>query len=211
VHNGRTADIFIGAVHLHEQPDIGWGVLTGKGDGRGTVAFGQRHRGQPVLIPARYQPSDLGAAVATGAAQVRQDHPALAFAALTVLKALQDTADVLVALAIAVCDNSRACKADLGGCVQKLLQLRNRAQLCLVHVDHHPCDDQADSSSVSNLPVQAHTSLDKAGTCYKAANWINIGQTTGRSKKSKSHQQLIAVKDIWMYPLRKNFAAVLCH
>lgn len=48
------------------------------------------------------------------------------------------------------------------------------------------------------------------GTCYKAANWINIGQTTGRGKKSKSHQQLIPLKDIWMYPLRKNYAAVLC-
>jgi len=48
------------------------------------------------------------------------------------------------------------------------------------------------------------------GTCYKAANWICIGQTAGRGKKSASHEQLIAVKDIWMYPLRKNFAAVLC-
>ena len=48
------------------------------------------------------------------------------------------------------------------------------------------------------------------GTCYKAANWINIGQTTGRGKKSISHLQLIPVKDIWMYPLRKNFTAVLC-
>lgn len=48
------------------------------------------------------------------------------------------------------------------------------------------------------------------GTCYKAANWINIGQTTGRGKKSSSHLQLIPVKDIWMYPLRKNFATVLC-
>jgi hypothetical protein len=48
------------------------------------------------------------------------------------------------------------------------------------------------------------------GTCYKAANWINIGQTAGRGKKSKSHQQLIAVKDIWMRPLRTNFATVLC-
>ena len=27
---------------------------------------------------------------------------------------------------------------DHGGCVQKFLQLRNRAQLCLIHVDHHP-------------------------------------------------------------------------
>ena len=48
------------------------------------------------------------------------------------------------------------------------------------------------------------------GTCYKAANWINVGQTTGRGKKSSSHRQLIPVKDIWLYPLRKNFASVLC-
>ena len=26
------------------------------------------------------------------------------------------------------------------------------------------------------------------GTCYKAANWINVGRTTGRGKKSTSHQ-----------------------
>ena len=48
------------------------------------------------------------------------------------------------------------------------------------------------------------------GTCYKAANWINIGQTAGRGKKSASHRQLIPVKDIWLYPLRKNFATALC-
>ena len=52
--------------------------------------------------------------------------------------------------------------------------------------------------------------LRHRGTCYKAANWINIGQTTGRGKKSSSHLQLIPVKDIWIYPLRKNFTAVLC-
>lgn len=48
------------------------------------------------------------------------------------------------------------------------------------------------------------------GTCYKAANWVNVGQTTGRGKKSTSHRQLIPVKDIWLYPLRKNFVATLC-
>lgn len=48
------------------------------------------------------------------------------------------------------------------------------------------------------------------GTCYKAANWINVGRTTGRGEKSSSHKQLIPVKGIWLYPLRKNFATVLC-
>jgi len=49
------------------------------------------------------------------------------------------------------------------------------------------------------------------GTCYKAANWIHVGQTTGRGKKSLVHHPVIPVKDIWLYPLRKNFSAVLCN
>jgi hypothetical protein len=48
------------------------------------------------------------------------------------------------------------------------------------------------------------------GTCYKAANWVHVGQTTGRGKKSTVHHQIIPIKDIWVYPLRKDFARVLC-
>ena len=48
------------------------------------------------------------------------------------------------------------------------------------------------------------------GTCYKAANWVNVGRTTGRGKKSTSHESLIPAKDIWLYPLRKNFSTLLC-
>ena len=48
------------------------------------------------------------------------------------------------------------------------------------------------------------------GTCYKAANWTHVGQTAGRGKKSTVHHQIIPVKDIWLYPLRKDFAKTLC-
>lgn len=48
------------------------------------------------------------------------------------------------------------------------------------------------------------------GTCYKAANWVHVGQTVGRGKKSAVHHQIIPIKDIWLYPLRKDFARVLC-
>jgi hypothetical protein len=47
------------------------------------------------------------------------------------------------------------------------------------------------------------------GTCYKAANWINVGKTAGRGKKCHTHKQVIPIKDIWLYPLRKNFRAIL--
>ena len=48
------------------------------------------------------------------------------------------------------------------------------------------------------------------GTSYKAANWVNVGKTVGRGKKSRVHDQIIPIKDIWLYPLRKNFRAFLC-
>lgn len=47
------------------------------------------------------------------------------------------------------------------------------------------------------------------GTCYKAANWIHVGQTVGRGKKSTVHEQIIPIKDIWLYPLCKDFRSVL--
>ena len=47
------------------------------------------------------------------------------------------------------------------------------------------------------------------GTCYKAANWIHVGQTVGRGKKSRVHEQIIPIKNIWLYPLRKDFRSVL--
>ena len=48
------------------------------------------------------------------------------------------------------------------------------------------------------------------GTSYKAANWIHVGKTVGRGKKSRVHEQIIPIKDIWLYPLRRNFRSVLC-
>ena len=58
-------------------------------------------------------------------------------------------------------------------------------------------------------PVLLETFVESrrhAGTCYKAANWQWVGRTTGRGKKSTSHEQRLPTKDIWLYPLRRDFA-----
>lgn len=47
------------------------------------------------------------------------------------------------------------------------------------------------------------------GTCYKASNWINVGKTSGRGKKSRTNKPTLPIKDIWLYPLHKNFRALL--
>jgi hypothetical protein len=49
------------------------------------------------------------------------------------------------------------------------------------------------------------------GTCYKAANWILTGETTGRSRQDRNHSLSVPVKSIWVYPLSKNFKQSLCN
>lgn len=40
------------------------------------------------------------------------------------------------------------------------------------------------------------------GTCYKAANWLHVGKTTGRGRMDRKHtRQGLSPKDIYVYPL----------
>ena len=48
------------------------------------------------------------------------------------------------------------------------------------------------------------------GTSYRAANWIRLGQTQGRGKLEKQHCQISPLKDIWVFPLHRNFRKILC-
>jgi hypothetical protein len=43
------------------------------------------------------------------------------------------------------------------------------------------------------------------GTCYKAANWICTGQTKGTAKKGNIHLKHGNIKNVYLYPLRKDF------
>jgi hypothetical protein len=47
------------------------------------------------------------------------------------------------------------------------------------------------------------------GTCYKAANWIKVGTTTGRGRDGGHHTAILPVKDIYLYPLAANFREML--
>jgi len=57
-------------------------------------------------------------------------------------------------------------------------------------------------------PVLVETFVEKdrfAGTSYKAANWICVGETKGRGKWDRKHEKFVPVKTVWLYPLEKNF------
>jgi hypothetical protein len=63
-------------------------------------------------------------------------------------------------------------------------------------------------------PLLLETLVDAArfrGTCYRAANWIHVGQTAGRGRMDREHTTHgQAVKDIYLYPLVRNAQQRLC-
>ncbi len=63
--------------------------------------------------------------------------------------------------------------------------------------------------TIYNHPIYfLETFVDKErfrGTCYRAANWILIGKTTGRGKNDQTNKPNRSIKGVWGYPLSKNF------
>ena len=61
-------------------------------------------------------------------------------------------------------------------------------------------------------PVLLETFVEREkyhGTSYKAANWELIGETKGRGRDDRNKEYALSVKDIYVYPLSKDFRAIL--
>jgi len=61
-------------------------------------------------------------------------------------------------------------------------------------------------------PMLAETFVETGrftGASYKAANWIYVGQTKGRGKLDRTNSHALAVKDIYLYPLHRDYRQVL--
>jgi hypothetical protein len=48
-----------------------------------------------------------------------------------------------------------------------------------------------------------------SGTSYRAANWLRVGQTKGRGRQDRFSKREETIKDIYVYPLEKDFRARL--
>jgi hypothetical protein len=63
-------------------------------------------------------------------------------------------------------------------------------------------------------PLMLETFVEQArftGGCYRAANWRHVGQTKGRGKLGPAGKMSVPIKDVWLYPLEKNFKfALIC-
>ncbi len=71
----------------------------------------------------------------------------------------------------------------------------------------------ADWQQVYHHPIYwLETFIDPArfrGTCYRAANWIVLGRTTGRGHRAPTKQPTRPIKEVLGYPLVRDFRARL--
>jgi hypothetical protein len=62
-------------------------------------------------------------------------------------------------------------------------------------------------------PLLVETFVDAAqysGGCYRAANWVELGETSGRGRDDQRHRRHRAQpKRVFVYPLRRNAPAWL--
>jgi hypothetical protein len=68
---------------------------------------------------------------------------------------------------------------------------------------------RADWQAKYGHPVHAlETFVDRSrfkATCYRAANWLRLGETRGRTRNDRAHRIRAAVKDVYLYPLVADF------
>ena len=61
-------------------------------------------------------------------------------------------------------------------------------------------------------PVLVETFVDSSryrGTCYRAANWVELGMTEGRGRQDHARLEQVARKHVFVYPLQRNWRQIL--
>jgi hypothetical protein len=88
---------------------------------------------------------------------------------------------------------------------------RNLASRILATATKRLPQDWTDRYGYEPLLLETFVEKDRfCGTCYRAANWIHVGQTQGRGKLDRYNLAMLPVKDIFVYPLDRKFRQKLC-
>ena len=91
------------------------------------------------------------------------------------------------------------------------IQSRNLASRILSLACKQIRDDWQSRYNYSPVLLETFVEIDRfTGTCYRAANWTQVGITSGRGKLGKSRQGKLPKKYILLYPLAKDFKEQLC-
>ena len=90
------------------------------------------------------------------------------------------------------------------------IQCPNLASRILAHSAKRLPQDWRDRYGYEPVLLETFVQRDRfRGACYRAANWIHVGQTQGRGKLDRHKRRPLPVKDIFLYPLHKHFRSQL--
>lgn len=88
---------------------------------------------------------------------------------------------------------------------------KNLASRILSHATRNLADYWQERYHYRPLLMETFVEKDRfAATCYKAANWTCVGETSGRGKWDRKKAFDKPVKTIWLYALERRFKERLC-
>ena len=91
------------------------------------------------------------------------------------------------------------------------IQSKNLASKLLSQVAKRLPRDWEERYSYKPVLMETFVEIPRfTGGCYKAANWIHVGTTSGRGRNDQKHEAKLPKKDIWLMPLDKKFKQKLC-
>ena len=91
------------------------------------------------------------------------------------------------------------------------IEVRNLASKVLALAARRVRADFAGAYGIEPALLETFVEVGRfAGTCYRAANWLEVGVTQGRGKGDRHHRAALPVKAVYLYPLRPDCRQVLC-
>lgn len=82
------------------------------------------------------------------------------------------------------------------------IEVKNLASHILSLIARRISDDWQNKYGHPVYCLETFVEIDRfRGTCYRAANWVYAGCTTGRGRDGGHHNAILPLKDIYLYPL----------
>jgi hypothetical protein len=86
------------------------------------------------------------------------------------------------------------------------VHIRNLASWILARVTRRLCDDWQARYAHDIVLVETFVEKNRfQGTCYRAANWLCVGDTVGRGRNDRFSTTVLPIKQVYLFPLTRHF------
>ena len=86
------------------------------------------------------------------------------------------------------------------------VRIRNLASWILARVTRRLYDDWRARYAHEIVLVETFVEKNRfQGTCYRAANWLCVGDTVGRGRNDRFSTNLLPIKQVYLFPLTRDF------